>query len=274
MLPSPPQLGPRISEWEPRELFYITKHGIKFAGMPAWPSPHRDDEVWAIVAFLRQLPHLDAAGYRRLAYGEAVANADAVPLAGLVVAENTARVVRESCARCHGFDGLGRGLGAFPKLAGQRPQYLYASLQAYARNQRHSGVMEPIAAALGHEEMRELARYYAGLPESSPSAQQATSAIERGRVIAEQGVPRQRVPSCVDCHGPGATRRNPAYPTLAGQYADYLVLQLEIFQKNVRGGTAYAHIMRRAAAGLTSEQVRDVALYYESLVATTEPSAR
>jgi cytochrome c553 len=57
---------------------------------------------------------------------------------------------------------------------------------------------------------------------------------------------------------------------LAGQYADYLVLQLELFKKEHRGGSAYAHLMRPVAAGLTAEQMRDVALYYESLTAALE----
>jgi hypothetical protein len=43
MTPSPPSLAPRIASWEPEELFYIVKHGIKFTGMPAWPSLVRDD---------------------------------------------------------------------------------------------------------------------------------------------------------------------------------------------------------------------------------------
>lgn len=45
MTPPPPYLPPAIPRWEPEELFYIVKHGIKFTGMPAWPAQERDDEV-------------------------------------------------------------------------------------------------------------------------------------------------------------------------------------------------------------------------------------
>lgn len=165
-----------------------------------------------------------------------------------------------------------RGLGAFPRLAGQRPTYLYAALQAYAHGERHSGTMEPIAAGLSLEEMHELARYYASLkasvlslPDQEATHQEIVVAIERGEAIADQGIPRQGVPSCVDCHGPGPTRRNPFYPTLARQYADYLILQLELFKKGHRGGSPYAHLMHSVATRLTSEQMRDVALYYAHL---------
>jgi hypothetical protein len=69
MLPSPPDLSTAVRDWRDRELFWIVKHGIKYTGMPAWVAAQRDDEVWAIVAFLRRLPTLDAAGYRELALG-------------------------------------------------------------------------------------------------------------------------------------------------------------------------------------------------------------
>ena len=135
-------------------------------------------------------------------------------------------------------------------------------------------MMEPIAAALSHDEMHELALYYGSLqepfPSPSPPRQDTALALERGKVIASHGIPSQRVPACVACHGPGATRRNPVYPVLAGQYADYLVLQLELFNKAYRGGSAYAHLMRPVAGRLTREQMRDVALYYASLPAALE----
>jgi cytochrome c553 len=270
MTPHPPDLPSRIPEWRPRHLFYIVKHGIKFTGMPAWPAQQRDDEVWAMVAFLRELPRLDAGAYRRLAHGEAAPSGTRAPLPDLLQSEERLRaMIDTSCARCHGMDGRGRGAGAFPALAGQRSAYLLAALRAYARGERHSGIMQPIAAALTIEEMRGLGRYYGTLspPVSRPSDPAASSAIERGKAIAHRGIPPQRVPSCADCHGPGAIRRNPRYPVLAGQHADYLVLQLELFKKRQRGGSAYSHLMLPVASRLAPEQMRDVALYYESLAA-------
>jgi len=263
MTPAPPALAPRIAEWNPEELFYIVKHGVKFTGMPAWPTQQRDDEVEAMVAFLLTLPDLDAEGYRRLVLGNADDAVEVAPVGGLAGVPDPPPAV-ETCARCHGRDGNGRGAGAFPKLAGQREQYLLNALDAYARGVRHSGIMQPVAASLREAEMRELAAYYAGLPRSAGHDGDA-AAIERGGRIAREGIFEQRVAACAGCHGPGPTERNEAYPRLAGQYARYLVSNLELFEAGRRGGSRWAHLMHEVAPRLRREQMRDVAAYYASL---------
>ena len=77
--------------------------------------------------------------------------------------------------------------------------------------------------------------------------------------------PARRVPSCADCHGPSAAPRNPFYPELSGQYADYLVQQLRLFQQGRRGGTAYARLMHQVVGRLSEDEMRAVARFYESL---------
>jgi cytochrome c553 len=271
MLPPPPYLPERIPDWEPEELFYIVKHGIKFTGMPAWVSQQRDDEVQAVVAFLLEFPKLDAAGYRRLVHGdrdrELAKRGSKAPLAELAGNEPPPTAASENCARCHGDDGLGRGDGAFPRLAGQRSEYLLNALKAYATDKRQSGIMQPVAAAFGDAELRALANHYARLKPAAPPAAPAgpSDRIERGRKIAREGIPDQNVPSCAECHGPQSTKRSPAYPILAGQHTDYLVLQLELLKERKRGGSSYVHIMHKIVPRLGREQIRDVSAYYASL---------
>lgn len=277
MLPVPPDLAVRVRESNPKRLFYVVKHGLKFTGMPAWPSPHRDDEVWAIVAFLLHYPDLDTAAYRRLVQRD---SATVASMETLGTAADVSPTALQSCMRCHGPDGRGRGTGAFPKLAGQREDYLRGALEAYATGRRHSGIMGPIAAGLDAQEIRGVVGYFSIRPTLPPGSLASTSqsptaaAIERGRVIALEGIPNQRVPSCVECHGPGAKRGKPDYPILVGQPADYLQLQLQLFKHQQRGGSAYAHLMRPIAARLTDEQMRDAALYFESLTTTETGTQR
>lgn len=407
MTPHPPMLPDAVPEWDAEELFYIVKHGVKFTGMPAFPALERDDEVWAVVAFLLRLPEMSVTEYQRLVYGETLGEvvlpsalpdtADALGSAAARAADNPAEggaidtteggaadtaeaaavdtaegaaidttegtaidtaegaapisqlptgsepvAIAETCRRCHGVGGQGRENSAYPRLAGQRPDYIYAALFAYASGERHSGMMEPIAAGLTAEEMREIALYYAqagvrpalgvrtpdaegrldqppvveARGDTTPGAdsvggrdlpavrrdfdaaldhpdgpldpdtaieprtwrQEATpettmeevdesveASLARGREIARRGIPMQKVPACQDCHGPNRVRMNPFYPVLAGQYAEYLLLQLELFKAGRRGGSSYAHLMRPTAEKLTKQQMKDVALYYQSL---------
>lgn len=64
--PPAPDLSKSATEMSAAELFWITKHGIKMTGMPAWGTTHEDDALWPVVAFMAKLPELDAAGYAEL----------------------------------------------------------------------------------------------------------------------------------------------------------------------------------------------------------------
>ena len=121
--PHPPDLRQQVSRWQPRELFYIVKHGIKFTGMPAWPAAARDDEVWTVVAFLRTLPATSADAYARLVEGVGRGAEESPSLTSAGSSPSVLSYVRANCDRCHGTHGQGREHAAFPRLAGQRAEY-------------------------------------------------------------------------------------------------------------------------------------------------------
>lgn len=259
LMPTPPQLSEKVDEWAHQELFSIVKHGVKFTGMPAFPAQNRDDEVWAVVAFLNELETLDEDGYRELVFGSELQSSSDAP-----------HDVIEHCARCHGLDGRGRDTSAFPKITHLHPEYFIATMQAYASGKRHSGMMEPIASRLNEQQIRDIADYYCNqaLIEASPQASLADEdAVERGKAIAIDGIPDQDVGACNACHLRERSDHNPNYPALTGQFADYLLLQLELFQSRHRGG-AQADLMHAIADGLKADQMRDVAAYYASLEVT------
>lgn len=266
MTPPPPELTERVARWTPEELFSIVKHGIKFTGMPGWPVQQRDDEMWAMVAFLRRMPELDAAGYRRLVYDDL----DATPAgaaSSFGASETAPRTVRAVCSRCHGLNGAGRGGGAFPSLAGQRAAYLYGSLRAFRDNDRFSGIMGEIASKLSDDEMRQIASYFERLPPREPEASAQNGSMDRGRAIATQGLPDRDIPACVECHGPTALPKNPAYPRLGGQHARYLISQLVLLQKRQRGGTKNVNLMHAFVNRLSQTEIHDVAGFFAALPA-------
>jgi len=250
MLPQPPVLAGKVGEWTDAQLFRIVKHGVRFTGMPGWPTQQRDDEVWAMVAFLRELPALDPAAWRDLAYG--VGN----PPIGEI--SDLSRALAE-CTRCHGEDGFGRS-EATPILAGQSEAYLLESLRAYAVGDRRSGVMRIPANAVDSGLFADLARYFSALPAPLPSAPSDHELVARGEEVARHGIAAHDVPACLGCHG--LADRNPAYPELSGQPAEYLETQLALFRAEKRGGTRFAHLMRNAAKNLTDGDIAALAAYF------------
>ncbi len=80
MEPSPPDLARHLQNYDTRQLYWIVWNSIRYTGMPGWTGDHRQDEVWAMVAFLKKYRDLDAKHYDELAYGEIEPND--VPAAG------------------------------------------------------------------------------------------------------------------------------------------------------------------------------------------------
>ncbi|SFD16913.1 c-type cytochrome [Massilia yuzhufengensis] len=64
MQPIPGPLVDATQRWEARELYWVTKNGIKMSGMPAWEYHLGEDEIWAVVAFVTVLPAMSAQDYR------------------------------------------------------------------------------------------------------------------------------------------------------------------------------------------------------------------
>jgi mono/diheme cytochrome c family protein len=64
--PSPP-LVETADRWTDAELYWIVKHGIKMTGMPALGPTHEDADLWAIAAFVRQLPTMTPEAYAAMA---------------------------------------------------------------------------------------------------------------------------------------------------------------------------------------------------------------
>lgn len=62
LYPQPPNLSQvRI---DPRDAFWVIKHGIKMSAMPAWGGSHDDATIWSMVAFLQKLPDMSPAQYK------------------------------------------------------------------------------------------------------------------------------------------------------------------------------------------------------------------
>jgi hypothetical protein len=52
------------------EMFWVVKNGIKMTGMPAFEKIHTDGQIWAIIAFVRDLPNIYPWDYRAMLKAE------------------------------------------------------------------------------------------------------------------------------------------------------------------------------------------------------------
>lgn len=254
MRPQPPLLKEIVPKKSPAELFWIVQNGIKSTGMAGWPAPDREDEIAAVETFIEALPDMDKATYVDLARGP----------------ETTAEVPRGApqalapCLRCHGADGLGRGIGAFSVLGIQNAQYLRHALEAFAAGDRNSGIMRHFAVGLGQEQMDRLAQWYADGPEPERQASsQSAEVIARGREIAEKGARQGGAPPCAGCHDVLDDPDKQLYPRLRGQYAAYTATQLAAWKHRGRGFVDEGDkSMVLVAHDLTRQDIVAVSAYY------------
>ena len=59
--PPAPQLIDRIPHDDDAWLFWVTKHGVRMTGMPAWDGVLSDNEIWTIVTFIKHSDRLPPA---------------------------------------------------------------------------------------------------------------------------------------------------------------------------------------------------------------------
>ncbi|HET9716035.1 MAG TPA: cytochrome c [Pseudolabrys sp.] len=74
MNPAPPDLKEVVEHRSPSQLFWVVKNGINMTGMPSFElAGAKDEEIWAIVAFLKKLPGVSDADYKAWTAAEGAA---------------------------------------------------------------------------------------------------------------------------------------------------------------------------------------------------------
>jgi len=171
------------------------------------------------------------------------------------------RIAITVCGTCHGPDGNSMN-PKYPRLAGQKANYLAAQLKAFRAQTRGDpdaiGYMWGMASQLDDDTIQALAAYYAA-QKAVPSASGGAPGASRGRQIYAQGVAAQGVPACSSCHGPDAHGLQD-FPRLAGQHAQYVLKQLASFQSNMRN----VAVMHGVAQNLNLGDMDAVAAFLET----------
>jgi cytochrome c553 len=156
------------------------------------------------------------------------------------------------CTMCHGARGLSQA--DTPNLAGEYPITIYKELVDFKTGARASAVMAPLVADLSDTDMRDLAAYYAYLPQPSDRPPIA----EMPRIVAS-GAPLRGIAPCGACHGEVGTKAGAAW--LEGQPAVYLRTQLEAFSTGARHNDI-GEQMRNVARQMTPEEITAAGEFY------------
>lgn len=75
---------------------------------------------------------------------------------------------------------------------------------------------------------------------------------------------------CAACHGADGNSTNPIYPRLAGQHGDYLAKALQDYKSGARQNP----IMQAMAAGLSDQDIANLAAYFASQKGLVQRPAR
>jgi cytochrome c553 len=232
-----------------------------------YKAPIDPREVDTIVDYL-----VSIRGPNSTAAGEQNTSRQGDPNHGAVIAAQGIGSDVPACAQCHAFNGSSDGSGAFPRIADQSTYYLTKQLRDFASGVRANAVMSPVAKGLSPDDIADVIAYYSGVKAPFlPLASAEPALLRRGEQLAEMGNATKDIPACNNCHGPHGGGEPPAIPYLAGQYARYIVFELQMWQRGYRQNSP--EIMRVIATKLDDQDIVAVAAYYQQLSATRQTSA-
>jgi len=188
MQPLPGPLVDARQRWNARELYWVTKHGIRMSGMPAWEFRLPEEDLWAVVAFLQKLPDLTPAQYAAVTETPTVhagvapsqrsaAACSAPPAPQSPVRADPRRgekaMYQYACNACHTIPGItGSQPQVGPSLAGVARRALIAGRLANTQENmvrwlRHTREVDPLTAmpdmGVSERDAADIAAYLATL---------------------------------------------------------------------------------------------------------------
>ena len=171
------------------------------------------------------------------------------------------------CTVCHGVQLMGNEIIKAPRLSGMETWYTELQLRNYKNESRglhdedpYGYEMQPMAAALSDDQIREVAEYVSATRSPPPPVTIAGN-VDNGRELYA---------TCVACHGAdGKGNQALGSPDLTITNDWYNVIQLQNYKSGSRGGAPgdmYGAQMRAAAQLLADDQaIKDVVSYINTL---------
>ncbi|WP_126446289.1 c-type cytochrome [Sulfuricystis multivorans] len=179
------------------------------------------------------------------------------------------------CGGCHGTLGSSAG-PSIPSLAGMPKDYFVASMQRFKRDGRAT-IMARLARAYSDIQIETMAEFFARLrpmPQNGPLDSALvkrgasvfyklcrTCHLDKGALWRQIHQSREFDRECLRCHQDYGAEKTIPLPMIAGQWPEYLKLELQNFKRGVRG------MSKRKAQkleALAPEDIDAVAQFYAS----------
>ena len=182
-----------------------------------------------------------------------------------------------TCAACHGLDGNGTDPAIYPRIAGQSERYIAHQLALFKSGERANAIMQPFAALLSAQDMRDLGAHFATQASGAGIADDTgiddgpyagMKFYEVGQALFRRGDAERGLPACMACHGPsGQGNPGPAWPHVAGQSSWYTAPRLHEFREGTttERDPRLFKVMAAVAKSLTDEEIEALASYLQGL---------
>ena len=205
-----------------------------------------------------------------------------VSTAAVAVDLEKGKEINGTCAACHGDQGAGGKKGEYPRIAGQRVNYIEGQLRNFRSRTRVNIPMFPYTQEreLSDSDIKDIAAYLAGIelsnrmPTYTGKEDALTKLLMAERVMiiprAEGNLEHGEAiyqKQCAACHGKTGKGRG-MFPMLVGQYTNYLKRQVDLYLKGDRphDETGTVGVLN----GLKEQDIQDILAYLTSIQEPTE----
>jgi len=175
-------------------------------------------------------------------------------------------LAEQVCSNCHNVDGNSIN-PTFPKLAEQQQEYIIGQLTMFRSHHRDDPpgfeYMWGISRSLTDAQIKGLAKYFSS-QKSVPLAPGNPKLAAIGKQIFHDGLPAKGVPPCASCHGDHG-QGNGLFPRIAYQHADYVIKQLNVFQRTNERPDGV--VMKTITHSLDHKNMEAVAAYLRGMTA-------
>ncbi len=155
----------------------------------------------------------------------AFAASDEKKKAPAVMSGAKAEMLANTCAGCHGFDGVSNGPST-PSIAGMSAEYLAEVLNDYKEGENSATIMGRIAKGYSKDEIKQVAEFYSKKKFVAAKQEFDSTAAKKGKKLHKK--------YCEKCHSESGSEAGDDSGFLSGQWTPYLHATITDFTSGAR----------------------------------------